>query len=147
LHPKRKEYPGDFVAFFRRRFLGTLAITSHHHIVTHEVIEGRDTITGYAEWARLRAGDKDQQDVPSTPGEYCLLIKPRELYIDSQQIDIVRLSTVLLTQRARISSHVQRLLRGISGRELVPKTGCSIFSWWTLRTSVKALGASWSFTG
>ena len=71
LHPKIKEYPDDFVAFFRRRFLGTLAITSHHHVVTHEVIEGRDTITGYAEWARLRAGDKDQQDVPTTPGEHC----------------------------------------------------------------------------
>lgn len=69
LHPKRKEYPDDFVAFFRRRFLGTLAIASHHHIVTYEVIEGRGTITGYAEWARRHAGDENNQDVPTTQGK------------------------------------------------------------------------------
>ncbi|KAM0704600.1 hypothetical protein Q7P35_008834 [Cladosporium inversicolor] len=71
LHPKRNEFPDDFIAFFRRRLLNTLAIPSHHHIVTREVIEGRDTITGYAEWARHHAADGDQQDVPAKPDIYC----------------------------------------------------------------------------
>lgn len=68
LHPKRNEYPEDFVAFFRRRFLGALAIPSHHNVVTYDVIDGREIITGYAEWTRSRTGDEDQLNVPSRPG-------------------------------------------------------------------------------
>jgi hypothetical protein len=79
LHPKRKEYPDDFIAFFRRRFLGTLAIASHHHVVTYEVIDGQETITGYAEWARRHAGDEDNQDVPTTQGKQYPTMWPWEI--------------------------------------------------------------------
>lgn len=58
MHPWRREYPSDFIAYFRRRFERTLSIASHHHVVTCEVDEGREAITGYAEWHRRRADDK-----------------------------------------------------------------------------------------
>jgi hypothetical protein len=69
MHPYRKEYPIDFVAYFRKRFLRTLADTSHHHVVACEVDEGREVITGYAEWHRRHAGDKKPTADAITPGE------------------------------------------------------------------------------
>jgi hypothetical protein len=69
MHPQRKEYPSDFVAYFRKRFLRTLADASHHHLVTCEVDEGREVITGYAEWHRRHDGDKKPAADATTPGE------------------------------------------------------------------------------
>jgi hypothetical protein len=69
MHPHRKDYPSDFVAYFRKRLLRTLADVSHHHVVTCEVDEGREVITGYAEWHRRRAGDKKPAADATTPGE------------------------------------------------------------------------------
>lgn len=70
MHPWRKEYPDDFVAFFRKRFLKTLPMASHHHIITCEVNGGREVITGYAEWLRRHSGDKEQHADGTTPGEH-----------------------------------------------------------------------------
>ena len=71
MHPWRNEYPDDFVEYFRRRFLKTLPLVSHHHIVTCEINGGLESITGYAEWARHRAGDKEHSVEPATPGKSC----------------------------------------------------------------------------
>lgn len=69
MHPRRKEYPSDFVAYFRKKFLRTLPMASHHHIVTYEMNDGRENITGYAEWHRRRAGDKEPHADTTARGE------------------------------------------------------------------------------
>jgi hypothetical protein len=69
MHPHRKDYPSDFVAYFRKRLLRTLANVSHHHVVTCKVEQGREVITGYAEWHRRHAGDKKPAGDAATLGE------------------------------------------------------------------------------
>lgn len=68
LHPYRKEYPEDFVAYFRRRFVRNFGNASSHHIVAIEVRDGLDTITGYGDWARRHAGDEGTLSESSTAG-------------------------------------------------------------------------------
>jgi hypothetical protein len=60
LHPYRKEYPEDFLAYFQRRFLKKIGNPKSHHVVAVEVNDGQETITGYAEWVRRHAGDDNQ---------------------------------------------------------------------------------------
>jgi hypothetical protein len=60
LHPYRKEYPEDFLAYFQRCFLKKIGNPKSHHVVSVEVKDGQETITGYAEWVRRHAGDDNQ---------------------------------------------------------------------------------------
>ena len=60
LHPHRKEYPEDFLSYFRRRFLKKIGNAASHHVVSIEVKDGQETITGYVEWVRRHAGDDNQ---------------------------------------------------------------------------------------
>jgi hypothetical protein len=60
LHPYRKEYPEDFLAYFQRRFLKKIGNPKSHHVVAVEVKDGQESITGYAEWVRRHAGDDNQ---------------------------------------------------------------------------------------
>lgn len=57
------------MAYFRNRFLKTVHVASHQHVVTCQSIDGRDVITGYAEWLRKRTGDKENIADSTTAGE------------------------------------------------------------------------------
>lgn len=70
MHPRRKEYPSDFVAYFRKRFLQTLSIASHHHVVTFDVAGSREIVTGYAMWIRRHASDDERSARPVDLGEH-----------------------------------------------------------------------------
>ena len=70
MHPRRKEYPSDYIAYFRKRFLQTLPIASHYHIVTFDVVGSREVITGYAMWIRRHADDDGRSARPVDLGEY-----------------------------------------------------------------------------
>jgi len=69
LHPRRKDYPKDFVAYFRRRFVRKFGNASSHHLVSFEVRDGQETITGYGEWARRNASDEGTLSESSTAGK------------------------------------------------------------------------------
>ena len=68
------------MAYFRKRTLKTLHIASHHHVITTEVIGEHEVVTGYAEWARKRAGDKEHLAVSTTAGEISVKAQPRRMH-------------------------------------------------------------------
>jgi hypothetical protein len=53
LHPRRKEYPEDFILFFERKFLGHWYDSNRHFLVALDKVSGQ--IIAVAEWERQGA--------------------------------------------------------------------------------------------
>lgn len=135
MHPWRKEYPDDFVAYFRRKFMKTIGHDSHHHVVTIEVGKGQKIVTGYADWLRRHAGDEDKLAGTTNTGSYFPIndaVAPQLTHNTQTAIRIVP-----PTGHTQTSSNEELPSHSITGRVPVPRPGTWTFSWSTLHTSAK----------